>query len=87
MNRKAILEAAIAAVSRGIHGEPQDCFDRIAILWNAWLQVGKPGELTATDVAVMLVLMKIGRLANDPSLADSWIDLAGYAACGGEIAG
>jgi len=39
-----------------------------------------------TDVAQMMVLMKIARLENSPTHMDSWIDVAGYAACGGELA-
>jgi hypothetical protein len=35
----------------------------------------------------MLDLMKTARLQNMPSHADSWIDKAGYAACGAETAG
>jgi hypothetical protein len=33
----------------------------------------------------MLALMKVGRIANNSSNLDSWCDLAGYAACGGEL--
>jgi hypothetical protein len=33
-----------------------------------------------------MALVKIARLANSPDHMDSWIDIAGYAACGGEIA-
>jgi len=34
---------------------------------------------------LMMALMKIARLRHNHGHADSWIDLAGYAACGGEI--
>jgi hypothetical protein len=30
--------------------------------------------------------VKLARLANDDKHEDSWVDLAGYAACGGEVA-
>jgi hypothetical protein len=33
-----------------------------------------------------MALVKIGRLTNSPSHEDSWTDLCGYAALGGEIA-
>lgn len=42
---------------------------------------------TPTDVALMLAMVKMARLANDPSHKDSWIDIAGYAACGAECVG
>ena len=32
----------------------------------------------------MLLLMKIGRIANDPKNIDSWIDVCGYGGCCGE---
>lgn len=39
------------------------------------------------DVAAMLALLKIARIASGHAKADNWVDLAGYAACGGEIEG
>jgi hypothetical protein len=32
-----------------------------------------------------MVGVKIARLVNDPSKADSWVDIAGYAALGSEM--
>lgn len=40
---------------------------------------------TPEDVAAMMALLKIARIAAGGKKADSWVDLAGYAACGGEI--
>ena len=37
------------------------------------------------DVAMMMSLMKIARIKNGGGSGDSFVDLAGYAACGGEI--
>lgn len=42
--------------------------------------------ICAEDVAAMMVLFKVGRLATGAGTADTWVDIAGYAACGGEIA-
>jgi hypothetical protein len=39
----------------------------------------------AHDVAIMMALLKISRLSWEPTKKDSWVDLAGYAACGYEI--
>jgi len=36
------------------------------------------------DVALMMALLKIARLKGNPIHGDSWVDLAGYAACGAE---
>lgn len=97
ISKKDILDEATQVVAgRGkSYGAPEDNFQRIARLWNAHLRnrypdhiVGSVGfQLDAQDVAMMMALMKIARLANDPNHHDSWVDVAGYAACGGEIAG
>lgn len=96
--KRDVLEKAIAAVAdRGLnYGKPEDNFRRIARLWNAHLvnrHSDKAGGDTVTalpkldeiDVALMMALMKIARLDNDPTHLDSIVDLAGYAACLGEI--
>lgn len=35
----------------------------------------------------MLALLKIARIASGNAKKDNWVDLAGYAACGGELEG
>ena len=42
-------------------------------------------DITAVDVAVMMTLVKIGRIASGHGKADNWVDGCGYMACGGEI--
>ncbi len=41
--------------------------------------------ITTTDVAMMMALLKIARIKNGGGTGDSFVDLAGYAACGGEL--
>ena len=43
-------------------------------------------KILPSDVAIIMALVKIARLAASPGHEDSWIDLAGYAALGAEIA-
>jgi hypothetical protein len=38
--------------------------------------------LTGQDVAIMMILLKVSRLGWSPEVADHWLDVAGYAACG-----
>jgi len=79
--RENVLELAKKAVlsDRNMeYGEPEDSFERIAKLWNACYNL----NLEVQDVAIMLALLKIARLANNPGHLDSWVDLVGYAACG-----
>ena len=87
MTRKEILAEAEKCVCNDrnlLYGEPEDNFLRIATLWNAYL--GKI-HVTSYDVAVMMCLFKIARLQSSAfESIDSWVDLIGYAACGGEIA-
>ena len=42
--------------------------------------------ISALDVSMMMSLLKVARIATGRPKADNFIDLAGYAACGGEIA-
>ena len=64
------------------YGSPEDSFGLIARLWTAYLGY----DITSVDVAMMMALLKIARIGGGRGTADSFIDLAGYAACGGEIA-
>lgn len=69
------------------YGNPEDNFQNIANLWNAYLTVSRPmaAVLTPADVAVMSMLIKVARLGNNPVHHDSAVDIAGYAACLGDI--
>lgn len=85
MLRKELLEEA-AKITNGErqdhYGTPENNFDRIAKMWNAYTGVT---NFKAHDVAAMMILLKVARISSDPQHLDSWIDTAGYASCGGEI--
>lgn len=95
MTREEILEIAKVCVCgdrEQDYGSPEDNFGAIAALWEAYLSNGKkctPAgasvDLLPEDVAAMLALLKIARIASGHAKEDNWIDLAGYAACGGEL--
>lgn len=85
MNRKQILDDAANAVLRDraeTHGEPENSFPKIARYWSIFLGV----EIHPWQVAGALALLKVARLQTSPKNPDNWADLAGYAACGGELA-
>lgn len=90
MDRKEILAAAINCVCgdrEQDYGSPERSFDTIAMLWSAYLE-GKYCSgfvLDQKDVAALMVLFKIARVATGHNKEDNWIDAAGYAACGGEL--
>lgn len=85
MTRSDILDAARHCVTvdrAATHGDAEDTFTRIAAFWSAYSQ----HPFAPHDVAAMLALLKVARIKANPAHADNWIDLAGYAACGGELA-
>ena len=89
MNRQEILEAATKCVCGDRdkqYGSPEDSFNRIAGYWNEHLAYKLEVPITPVDVAVMMALLKVARIDGGRMTDDSWIDLAGYAACGGELA-
>ena len=88
MTRDEILKAAIEAVGDRAerYGEPEDSFSAIAELWLAWLKIRNNEDLGSRDIPIMMMLFKIGRLVGNGGHVDTWIDIAGYAACAGELA-
>lgn len=85
---KVTRETVLAAAKRCVcgdreqdYGSPENNFRTIASMWAAYMGT----EFTPVDVAAMLALLKIARIASGHAKADNWIDLAGYAACGGEL--
>lgn len=95
LTRADILHAAekcVCGQRETDYGTPEDNFETIAGLWETYLRracVDEAGNvyIEANDVAMMMALLKIARIAAGGGKADSWIDLAGYAACGAECEG
>lgn len=89
MTRAEILKAAERCVCTDRnqqYGEPEDNFRTISMLWSVYLCArGMEHPLGAADVGAMMALFKLGRIATGGDKADNFIDLAGYAACAGEI--
>lgn len=96
-SRRDILKAAekcVCGQREQDYGTPESNFQLIADLWNDYLGLAENGDgvpifsiknITTTDVAMMMALLKIARIKNGGGSGDSFVDLAGYAACGGEI--
>jgi hypothetical protein len=85
MTRKEILAEAEKYVcsDRNLqYGEPEDNFSVIAKFWSAFLDI----EIAAWQVATMMILLKTARIKSSKGRdKDSWVDAAGYSACGGEL--
>lgn len=62
------------------YGKPSKNLDTIAQMWTAYVTSSGLTEFSAKDVAVMMVLVKAARLANDINHRDSIVDICGYAA-------
>ena len=86
MNKRTeTLEAAAALINgdrEKDYGTPQDNFQRIAMVWEVYMGV----TISPHDVTLMMAMLKIARLAHDPSKEDSYIDAAGYIALANELA-
>lgn len=96
MTRSEILEAANTCVCgdrEQDYGSPENNFETIGLLWGVYLRAAHPeftkvmaiNHITPKDVAAMMALLKVARIATGDKV-DSFVDLAGYAACAGEIA-
>lgn len=94
MKKADLLKEALGIVEkRGLsYGKPENNFKRIAELWEIYInqresQANVFIAISETDVATLMVLMKVARLMEKPDHLDSWLDIAGYAACGAEVSG
>jgi hypothetical protein len=74
--------AAVVANRRKTYGDPRASLEAIAKRWS--LTLGH--NVTPAQVALCLIDLKLARLAHDPAHLDSMVDVAGYAACLGEVA-
>lgn len=85
MTRAGCLQTAEQIVTKdrnSQYGEPEDCFALIGKLWTGYTGV----RIGPADVAAMMILMKVARIRAFDKKEDSWVDIAGYAACGVECA-
>lgn len=84
MTREEILREATKCVCgqrEQDYGSPENNFKIIANLWSTYLSY----NISSVDVAMMMALLKIARIKTGTATEDSFVDLCGYAACGGEI--
>ncbi len=64
------------------YGDPRELHRKIAALWSAYLG----HAITAHDVALMMVLLKVGRAKAGRFNLDNYVDGAGYAGIAGGLA-
>ncbi len=66
------------------YGTMEQNLGNIADLWSAYLSLREDFNLTAEDVAWMMVLLKIAR-AQTGNKEDNYVDACGYAAIAGQV--
>ena len=78
MNGPELLEHAAGLVNRRRreYGEPADVFEAVANRWSLVFGI----KVTAPQVVIALLDLKLVRLSRDPRHLDSIADVAGYAA-------
>lgn len=86
--RRKVLDEAnelIHSARNVSYGPPMRNFQRIADLWNVILGEQLSEPITSWQVADMSIAIKLARNIEQPK-RDSYVDMAGYAACGWECA-
>ena len=84
MKRADILHTAekcVCGQREQDYGSPENNFQTIADFWSVYKGV----KFSASDVAMMMALLKVARIKSGGGTEDSFVDLAGHAACGGEL--
>ena len=87
--RGSVLDEAkrvINGARQDAYGNPEDCFVSIAVLWNWYLTQKGKKVLTGSDVAMMMVLLKVAREASRHK-ADNVVDACGYLGLYQDMAG
>lgn len=98
-NQRRISTTILQEAERLIYGErnktykhPNENFRNIKNMWNAYFIaiekrsiIPHVNNIQEIDVAALMVLMKIARLATNTHHLDSWTDVAGYAGCAERI--
>lgn len=72
---------------RASYGHPSVNFQRIADLWNGYRKGIPREDFNPTDVAMLLILLKMARIMHGPTDRDGHTDICGYAACSAIING
>ena len=88
--RQALLDAVGGCILQdraALHGDPEDSFQNIAVLWNSYFHVkyyGDGPDINSQDVAFMMSLLKMARSVRNPTHLDNYVDGAGYMLLAGE---
>lgn len=84
LKREKILEEAKVLTTQkrdAEYGTPGANALMISRMWSAYLGI----DIKPRDVFPMMALLKLCRTRHSPEKADHYYDIAGYAACAGEV--
>ena len=84
MKTEEILQVSADLVSGDrakTYGDKKKLHDEIARYWSTYLGV----NITAENVAICMLLLKVARTKTGSSHMDNFIDMVGYSAIAGEI--
>lgn len=88
MTRDGVLDTALRLVNgdrKDEYGCPHAQFEAVAAMWSALAAEKLKAPLTAQDVGLFMCALKLRRAVTSPAHADSYVDIAGYAALTAEI--
>tara|TARA_X000001388_G_scaffold70334_1_gene59402 strand:+ start:423 stop:701 length:279 start_codon:yes stop_codon:yes gene_type:complete len=83
MNREEILKKAGGIINgerAKDYGDAYENHERIAKMWSVLLDT----DVSVSQVYQCMVAVKLSRLIVSPEHEDSWVDICGYGALGGE---
>ena len=83
MNRKEILDKAEKMINgprAKDYGDAHQNHERIAKMWSVLLE----RDVTVAQVYQCMIAVKLSRMIETPGHEDSWLDICGYSALGGE---
>ena len=83
MKRAEILakaESMINGPRAKDYGDAHENHERIAKMWSVLLE----RDVTVAQVYQCMIAVKLSRLIETPGHEDSWLDICGYSALGGE---
>ncbi|MDE2102854.1 MAG: hypothetical protein KGL39_36760 [Patescibacteria group bacterium] len=81
--KKSILEEALCVSGESRqrdYGHPKINHERIAAVWNMQLGPKLKAPISAREVALMMIGLKLAREVNTPK-RDNLVDIAGYVNC------
>ena len=85
MQRDQILDEAKALIGGDRATQYGDSFDTHRRVGEAWSAILNVQTISPGHVALMMIALKSIRASKNTGYMDSWVDICGYAALGGEM--